>query len=435
MTYVGMGLLLLILNIISLITQGLTLPPSCFSCSSISHARYCDFRTRCGEGEVCFVEKTETSPGHFKYTSGCIHNTMCGNGTYDTRSSSSGFGVCRECCYGDMCNNKGCGDDGPPKNRGPYCFQCDHLSDPSECDQVTICNVDEVCSVNEREFFQEEHEFFTGCQRRSQCHESLIFGRAVKSVNLCRRCCESDLCNDRCTENELTTTTSALTTTTSTTQTTPTSTATTTLTARIYRNCDEYYRAGSVKSGIYTISPDDVTTFDVYCDMEDGDGGWIVLQHRFNGSVLFNRSFSDYENGFGQLDGEFWLGLSKMYLLTNSNRIVRFNLQTLTGTWLTLEYGTFSVASNRTQYTLHVANHIKGFGAQTFEYNSGNEFSTIDRDNGNSCAKRRFGGWWYKSCTYLNINGEFGLADNESGVMEHYTYNYLQFQKTLMMIK
>ncbi|XP_069134248.1 ficolin-1-A-like, partial [Argopecten irradians] len=245
-------------------------------------------------------------------------------------------------------------------------------------------------------------------------------------VNLCRRCCESDLCNDRCTENELTTTTSALTTTTSTTQTTPTSTATTTLTARIYRNCDEYYRAGSVKSGIYTISPDDVNTFDVYCDMEDGDGGWIVLQHRFNGSVLFNRSFSDYENGFGQLDGEFWLGLSKMYLLTNSNRIVRFNLQTLTGTWLTLEYGTFSVASNRTQYTLHVANHIKGFGAQTFEYNSGNEFSTIDRDNGNSCAKRRFGGWWYKSCTYLNINGEFGLADNESGVMEHYTYNYIE---------
>jgi hypothetical protein len=33
-----------------------------------------------------------------------------------------------------------------------------------------------------------------------------------------------------------------------------------------------------------------------------------VFQYRFNGSVDFYRNFSDYERGFGSLDGEFWLG-------------------------------------------------------------------------------------------------------------------------------
>jgi hypothetical protein len=33
-----------------------------------------------------------------------------------------------------------------------------------------------------------------------------------------------------------------------------------------------------------------------------------VFQNRFNGSVNFTKTFFDYENGFGDLNGEFWLG-------------------------------------------------------------------------------------------------------------------------------
>ncbi|OWF42275.1 angiopoietin-1-like [Mizuhopecten yessoensis] len=406
--------LLTLLNALALIIQTLASPPSCFSCSSMSHARYCDYYTKCSDGEVCYVKKSENYNGHFHYTSGCVSNTTCGtfvpNVTSGLRYSSHGHDVCRECCYSDMCNNKGCGDNGPPprQDRGPYCFQCEHLSDPSECDQVTICNINEVCGVEEKEFFQQEHQFTTGCKRKSECHESLLVGRAmnssVRSLNMCDQCCESDFCNDRCGESQ----------------------------AKVYGSCDDHYRAGSVTSGVYTISPDDVNTFDVYCDMENGDGGWIVLQHRFDNSVLFNRSFAEYENGFGQLDGEFWIGLEKIYILAHSSRKVRFNLQALNGTWLPLEYGNFSISNASQQYTLHVSNHIQGFSAQSFEYNNGQVFSTYDKDH-RGCAAMRFGGFWYDHCLLLNINGHFGLLNDASGVLE-YTNGSINFQKTLMMI-
>ena len=53
--------------------------------------------------------------------------------------------------------------------------------------------------------------------------------------------------------------------------------------------------------------------------METDDGGWTVFQRRQDGSVEFYYNWTDYEEGFGSLSGEFWLGLSKVHCLT-SNR-------------------------------------------------------------------------------------------------------------------
>jgi hypothetical protein len=33
-----------------------------------------------------------------------------------------------------------------------------------------------------------------------------------------------------------------------------------------------------------------------------------VLVNRLDGSVDFNRRWTDYENGFGNMSGEYWLG-------------------------------------------------------------------------------------------------------------------------------
>ena len=75
---------------------------------------------------------------------------------------------------------------------------------------------------------------------------------------------------------------------------------------------------GASQSGVYTIQPNNSNnSFKVYCDMETDGGGWTVLLKRQDGSVDFYRNWTDYKNGFGNLDGEYWLGLDNMYLLTN----------------------------------------------------------------------------------------------------------------------
>ena len=59
------------------------------------------------------------------------------------------------------------------------------------------------------------------------------------------------------------------------------------------------------------------TTADVYCDMSNDYGGWIVIQrNKISSPVDFNRNWTDYEEGFGNLTTEFWYGQSAMHCLT-----------------------------------------------------------------------------------------------------------------------
>ena len=82
-------------------------------------------------------------------------------------------------------------------------------------------------------------------------------------------------------------------------------------------------------------------------DMETEGGGWMVIQRRVpDGTVNFTRNWNDYENGFGDLEGEFWYGLRNIHYLTTRDD-VELHIDMVReddGTEFSWTYQTFRVA-------------------------------------------------------------------------------------------
>ena len=145
--------------------------------------------------------------------------------------------------------------------------------------------------------------------------------------------------------------------------------------------------------------------------METDGGGWTVFQRRQDGSVDFYRNWTDYENGFGNLTGEFWLGLGKTNRLTKEqSNTLRVDLGDFDGNTRYAQYTTFSVGDSTTKYTLTVGEY-SGTAGDSLVYHNGMKFTTRDNDNDNSfwnnCAQRYHGAWWFNGCLTSHLNGPY----------------------------
>ena len=89
-------------------------------------------------------------------------------------------------------------------------------------------------------------------------------------------------------------------------------------------DCREAYNLGCYRSGVYTIDPGCGDPFSVWCDMNRG--GWIVFQRRRDGSENFYRGWMEYENGFGDVKGEHWLGLKNISCLTGAKPVAQLRV-------------------------------------------------------------------------------------------------------------
>ncbi|KAL9974369.1 hypothetical protein ACROYT_G011393 [Oculina patagonica] len=175
------------------------------------------------------------------------------------------------------------------------------------------------------------------------------------------------------------------------------------------KNCADIYKSGERKDGVYTIKPDNLPAFDVFCDQTTAGGGWTVFQKRQDGSVDFFLYWSDYKNGFGNLSGEFWLGLEEIYHLTTDNgNMLRIDMADFEGNTAYAEYNMFGVMSENDKYELILGNY-SGTAGDSLSYHRGQLFSTQDQDNDNhgvyQCARLHPGAWWYNSCHDSNLNG------------------------------
>ena len=154
--------------------------------------------------------------------------------------------------------------------------------------------------------------------------------------------------------------------------------------------------------------------FPFLCDTATDSGGWIVIQRRATGNVDFDREWDDYKNGFGELDGDFWMGNDRIHEITSSGdyelRVeLRWNWKNAYA-----NYATFSVDSEENNYKLTVGGY-SGTAGDSLGIHNNMAFSTPARDNDAmpkyNCAKSERGGWWYNACEMSNLNGIMGRLD------------------------
>ena len=161
--------------------------------------------------------------------------------------------------------------------------------------------------------------------------------------------------------------------------------------------------------------------------METDGGGWTVFQRRMDGSVDFYLNWADYVHGFGNISGEYWLGLSKLHRLANGSvsTQLRVDMRDKNGSSAYASYSTFYIGNSTTDYTLHVSgyNGTAGDSLTTIHggvpYHNLMKFTTKDNDNdltSGNCAVLYTGAWWYRTCHYSNLNGRYGDDTRGKGV-------------------
>ena len=198
-----------------------------------------------------------------------------------------------------------------------------------------------------------------------------------------------------------------------------------------YRSCKTLLEAGYCSSGVYTIYPRgfDDDGLRVYCDMETDGGGWIVFQRRQDGSVDFYRNWTDYQSGFGELTGEFWLGNDNLVTLTSDDSQGTWELRVDLGDWegntAWAKYSDFKISPG--EYTLNIGQYdSSSTGRDALGYSRGRAFTTKDNDNdgaNSNCAQIRKGAWWFWSCAWAHLNGHYyhkGSPVHGWGVSWHY---------------
>lgn len=181
---------------------------------------------------------------------------------------------------------------------------------------------------------------------------------------------------------------------------------------RLPRDCQELFEEGERQSGLFQIQPQGSPPFLVNCKMTS-DGGWTVIQRRQDGSVDFNRPWEAYKTGFGDPQGEFWLGLEKMHSITGDRGSrLAVQLEDWDGNAESLQFPVH-LGGEDTAYSLQLTAPVASeLGATTITPSGLSlPFSTWDQDHDLrrdlNCAKSLSGGWWFGTCGHSNLNGQY----------------------------
>ncbi|XP_060665823.1 fibrinogen-like protein 1 [Drosophila nasuta] len=166
-------------------------------------------------------------------------------------------------------------------------------------------------------------------------------------------------------------------------------------------------------------------TMTVSCESKlPGAGtGWTVIQRRKDGSVNFNKNWLEYKNGFGDLRGEFFIGLEKLHLLTQSQpHELYISLGDFSNETRYARYDNFLIGNETDLYRIIELGTYSGDAGDSLEGHTYYRFSTPDKDSTyKKCASYFSSGWWFvdNGCYSCNLNGQYveeDIAEETDGI-------------------
>lgn len=195
------------------------------------------------------------------------------------------------------------------------------------------------------------------------------------------------------------------------------------------KDCLEFLQSGVSVNGLYKVMGKKFASHYVYCDQTTHGGGWTVIQRRKDGSENFYRNWNDYKDGFGNLDGEFWLGNENIHDLTrglahSSSLLIELKSLNNLPQFVWAKYNIFEVGDAASKYLLKVSRY-SGNAGDNLSYHNNQKFSTYDQDNDSknvNCAFSFKGAWWFNNCLGSHLNGVY-RSNSHCGMMTWNTCN------------
>jgi hypothetical protein len=177
--------------------------------------------------------------------------------------------------------------------------------------------------------------------------------------------------------------------------------------------------------------------------METDGGGWTVFQRRQHGSVNFQRNRIEYIRGFGNVSGEYWLGLAKIHRLTVYDDFrpeLRVDVGDFDGNAKYEHYDEFYI-SGPSGYNIYIG-HPSGTAGDSLAHHNTIPFSTpdhdVDKSTSRNCALQDEGAWWFNNCQHSHLNGKYyyGKVPFDKGIIwETWKTDYYSLKQAEMKIR
>uniref|UniRef100_A0A182NJN5 Fibrinogen C-terminal domain-containing protein n=1 Tax=Anopheles dirus TaxID=7168 RepID=A0A182NJN5_9DIPT len=203
-------------------------------------------------------------------------------------------------------------------------------------------------------------------------------------------------------------------------------------------------REDSLDVQVYLTNPGDLVNGSFYVKTSRavnrayGDD-WIIFQQRYDGTVDFYRNWTEYRDGFGDLGGEFWLGLEKLHRIMASGATYELliELEDFEGVRAYEHYDEFAISAESEDYELKKLGKASGTAGDSMVLHRGRKFSTFDHST-NDCPTFYHGAWWFLQCYDAHLNGKYliGKQTQRGGNIWHtFRGSFESLQATKMMIR